>query len=99
MWCVSVLNSQMDVARTRTASIFDTTILSTLWLPSTIVAKIDVCDANVRGFRRSHEKGRDGHSQASLWFRLNEWRDPFLVSSKPMSLRLPASFRLTGHQR
>jgi len=56
----------MDLARTRTTSIFDPTILSTLWLPSTIVAKIDVRDASVRQFRRSREKDRDGRSQASL---------------------------------
>jgi len=59
-------NPFVNLTRTCTTSIFDTTILLTLWLPSTIVAKIDVRDASVRGFRWSHEKGRDGRSQASL---------------------------------
>jgi len=67
VYCRFVLNPFVNLARTRTTFIFDTTILSTLWLPSTIVAKTDVRDASVRGFRRSNEKGRDGRShQASL---------------------------------
>jgi len=64
----------VNLARTRTTFIFDTTILSTLWLLSTIVTKMDVRDASVREFRRSHEKGWDGRSQASLCFRLGSGR-------------------------